>query len=237
MISPSPNGTISFSSHLTRILIAFGFVAMAALAWAAPAQAQQADLVIAKHTDTPDPGPAGGVFTYTITIENNGPDPANGINLTNTLPPGSTFVSATCGSAPVSGVLSCALGILNPQKSTDITVRVILPTAGVWTNSLNVTSSTPDPNSGNNNDQEQTTAQSAANMTLTVADAPDPIAAGGPYTYTVTARNNGPNGLGATDTQTIAFTVPTGACITAAPTGTGWSCTATPSGYPRCRVL
>jgi uncharacterized repeat protein (TIGR01451 family) len=71
-------------------------------------------------------------------------------------------------------------------------------------------------------------------MTLTVADAPDPIAAGGPYTYTVTARNNGPNGLGATDTQTIAFTVPTGACITAAPTGTGWSCTATPSGYPRC---
>ena len=64
----------------------------AALAIAAnPASAQSADLVV-NQADSPDPGPAGGVFTYTIRVDNNGPDAAVGVNFADTLPPGSTFV-------------------------------------------------------------------------------------------------------------------------------------------------
>ena len=40
---------------------------------ATAAQAQLADLVV-NQADSPDPGPAGGVFTYTIRIDNNGPN-------------------------------------------------------------------------------------------------------------------------------------------------------------------
>ncbi len=67
-------------------------------------------------------------------------------------------------------------------------------------------------------------------MRLTVVDAPDPIAAGGAYSYTLTATNLGPT---AAASQTIAFTVPTGACITAVPTGTNWACVPN-TGYPLC---
>ena len=72
-----------------RIAAAFAFAAFAAVG--TPAFAQQADLVV-NQADNPDPGPAGGVFTYTIRVDNNGPDTAIGVNFADTLPPGSTFV-------------------------------------------------------------------------------------------------------------------------------------------------
>jgi len=58
------------------LLLANGLVAGAALA-------QSADLVV-NHADSPDPGPAGGIFTYTLRIDNNGPNGAVGVTLTDT---------------------------------------------------------------------------------------------------------------------------------------------------------
>jgi len=203
-------------------------------AFALPAHAQFADLVV-NQADSPDPGPAGGVFTYTIRVDNNGPNPAIGVAFADILPPGSTYVGAgatqgACG-APVGGVLSCALGDLAFLANATVTVQVILPGAGVFTNTASATATTLDPNSANNlNVTEDTTAQNASDMTLTVTDAPDPVAAGANYSYTLTPRNNGP---AAAASQTIAFTVPAGACVRSVPSGTGWSC-APGSGYPRC---
>ncbi len=215
-----------------RIAAAFAFAALAAIG--TPALAQQADLVV-NQADSPDPGPAGGVFTYTIRVDNNGPDTATGISFADTLPPGSTFVSAsatqgTCN-PPASGVVTCALGTLTFLANATVTIQVILPTPAVWTNVVTATSAVTDPNPSNNvNVSEDTTAQSASDMRLTVVDAPDPIAAGGAYSYTLTATNLGPT---AAASQTIAFTVPTGACITAVPTGTNWACVPS-TGYPLC---
>lgn len=56
------------------------------------AQAQTADIVV-NHSDAPDPGPAGGTFTYTIRLDNNGPNNATNVHFSDTLPLGSTFVS------------------------------------------------------------------------------------------------------------------------------------------------
>ncbi len=215
------------------MMIGIGTVAALSLA-AAPASAQVADLVV-NQADSPDPGPAGGVFTYTIRVDNNGPNASIGITFTDTLPPGSIYVGAAttqgaCG-APVAGVMTCALGDLAFLANATVTLQVILPTAGVFTNTASATSTTPDPNTSNNlNVTEDTTAQNASDMTLTVVDAPDPVAAGGAYTYAVTAINNGP---ATAASQTITFSIPTGACITAQPSGTGWSCTPS-AGYPRC---
>jgi uncharacterized repeat protein (TIGR01451 family) len=223
------------ATRTRRMIRAFSLAFLALFAqWAVPALAQTADLVI-NQSDSPDPGPAGGVFTYTVRIDNNGPNAATGIVLTDTLPSGSTFVSSTptqgtCN-PPAGGVVVCNLGGLAFLASATVTIKVILPTAGVYTNTATSTSTTSDPNLGNNvNVAENTTAQNASNMTLTVVDAPDPVAAGAAYSYTVTAINNGP---AAAASQTLAFTVPTGACITSIPTGTGWVCTPA-AGYPLC---
>jgi len=231
-----------FASCLARIRAAlsrpahvFAAALLASFAFAAsPALAQSADLVV-NQADSPDPGPAGGVFTYTIRIDNNGPDGAVGVNFSDTLPPGSTFVSAstTQGScpAPVGGVLTCSIGNLAFLANATVTLEVILPTAAVYTNTATATSSTTDPNPANNiNVTEDTTAVNASNMTLTVTDSPDPVAAGANYSYTVTATNHGP---APATSQTVSFPVPTGACIRSAPTGTGWSCTPS-TGYPLC---
>ncbi len=226
----------STRSYAAKIL-ATAFLAGLAFA-APPALAQLADLVV-NQADSPDPGPAGGVFTYTIRIDNNGPNAAIGVNFSDTLPPGSTFVnaSATQGSctAPVGGVLTCALGDLAYLANATVTLQVVLPTAGVYTNTATATSTTTDPNTSNNiNVTEDTTAVNASDMTLVVVDSPDPVAAGANFSYTVTAVNSGP----ATATsQTISFPVPSGACIRSVPTGTGWSCTPSSSpssNYPLC---
>ncbi len=222
-------------ANLRKLVVALGLAVITGLMLgAAPVAAQVADLVV-NQSDTPDPGPAGGVFTYTLRVDNNGPNASIGITLTDTLPPGAVFVGVnttqgTC-SAPVAGVMSCSLGDLAFLGQATVTLQVILPTPGVFTNTASATATTPDPNTANNlNISEDTTAQNASDMTLTVVDSPDPVAAGGAYSYAVTVINNGPANAAS---QTIAFSIPAGACVTALPSGSGWSCA--PAGsYPRC---
>ncbi len=232
-----PNGPVRAADRSCALRRAAAIAAFLLAASPLAAFAQSADLVI-NQADNPPVGPAGGVFTYTVRVDNNGPDGATGVTLSNTIPPGSTYVGVTptqgsCSQA--AGVVSCTLGNLAFLAQATVTIQVILPTPGVWTNSASTTSAVSDPNLTNNASVEDTTAQNASNMAVTATDGPDPVAAGAAYSYTVTATNNGPTGLGATDTQTIWFVVPVGSCVTSAPTGTGWSCTVSPpAGYPVC---
>src|SRR5207244_3251351 len=54
-----------------------------------------ADLAVTK-TESPTPTVfAGDNITYTITLTNNGPNAAQGVTLSDTVPPNTTFVSAT----------------------------------------------------------------------------------------------------------------------------------------------
>ena len=54
---------------------------------------ETADLAVTKN-DAPDPVTAGQNLVYTVTVANNGPDDAQTVTLTDTLPTGTTFVSA-----------------------------------------------------------------------------------------------------------------------------------------------
>ena len=204
-----------------------------------------ADIVL-NHSDNPDPGPAGGVFTYTLRIDNNGPGLATAVALANTLPPGSQFVSATttagsCTTPPVGsdGTVSCTLGDIPftfPTTSFQtVTIRVILPAAGVWTNTATATTTATDPNPGNNtNSTQPTTVLAAADMSITATPSAATVTAGAPYSYSVVTTNNGPDALASDATQRISFTIPAGATVTAAPSGTGWTCSIAPAGaYPR----
>ncbi|WP_241777081.1 IPTL-CTERM sorting domain-containing protein [Acidovorax sp. Root275] len=210
----------------------FRWLLLAGGLFAGAAMAQSADLVV-NHADSPDPGPAGGIFTYTLRIDNNGPNGATGVTLVDTLPAGSTFIdvnttAGTCNQA--GGTVNCALGNIAFNTNQTVTIRVRLPSAGVWTNTATASSATSDPNTSNNvNSVQDTTATQAADLALVATPSAANVVAGQAYSYALQAANNGPNA--ADGSQRITFTVPSGASITAAPSGSGWSCTPS-SGYP-----
>jgi uncharacterized repeat protein (TIGR01451 family) len=121
----------------------------------------EADLEITK-SDNPDPIPAGTLLTYTFTVTNLGPSDASGIVVTDTLPPGVTYVdeasSDRCDET-ASGVITCDASdlVAGQSRSFSITVFVELFTKGTIINRAVVSGDQTDPEGDNNSDTESTT--------------------------------------------------------------------------------
>jgi uncharacterized repeat protein (TIGR01451 family) len=124
-----------------------------------PLAEEQADLEISK-VDSPDPVTVGDNLTYTITVINLGPDAATNVVVTDTLPSGVTFVSASSGCVHSAGVVTCNLGDIPAGGSVTITIVVTVTAPGTISNTATVTSDTLDPNTANNSDAEPTEVQS-----------------------------------------------------------------------------
>ncbi|RMF51195.1 MAG: DUF11 domain-containing protein, partial [Anaerolineae bacterium] len=124
-----------------------------------------ADLVVTK-TDSPDPAYLGTI-TYTIRLENQGPDNALSPVLTDTLPAGMTFgsVQATSGfnCAHNSGVVTCSQAVLNNGATLTVTLTAVPASAGTYTNTVTAAldSSQLDPDTGNNTATAVTTVARA----------------------------------------------------------------------------
>jgi large repetitive protein len=111
-----------------------------------------ADLSIAKTTSATQAA-TGSTITYTITVTNGGPSPAANVAVTDTLPAGLQFVSATPSQGSCSGTttVTCALGTINNGANATITLAALVTaTGGTIANTANVTTGTSDPASGNN---------------------------------------------------------------------------------------
>jgi uncharacterized repeat protein (TIGR01451 family) len=129
--------------------------------WTGPGPAPwegEADLSIAK-SDSRDPVPTGRTLTYRLTVTNNGLDAAFNVLVTDTLPPGVDFVSATpsqgsCGR--FGGVISCSLAGMVVGATATVDVVVTPRSAGLITNTASVSASTGDPVGGNNTATETT---------------------------------------------------------------------------------
>ncbi len=89
-------------------------------------------------------------LTYSITVSNAGPDAASSMVVTDSLPEGVTFVSATGGGVNNSGVVTWSLGTLASNATASVTVTVTAPVSGSLTNTASVGSDAPDPNPANN---------------------------------------------------------------------------------------
>jgi len=77
--------------------------------------------------------PATSNLVYTISVTNFGPSSASGVVVTDTLPLGVTFVSATGGGVNTSGVVSWSLGTLASGQVSNLTVTVAAPASGSLT--------------------------------------------------------------------------------------------------------
>ena len=166
--------------------------------------AKQADLAITK-TDSPDPVTVGGTLTYTITVTNNGPNKATSATVSDTLPAGTTLVSATASQGACSGTTTvmCSLGAINAAASATVTIIVLVTSSAssTLTNTATVSGAPTDPNTENNSDTETTTVSGSADLVVTKTDSPDPVTAGEDITYTIVVTNNGPS-----DAQNVTLT-------------------------------
>jgi uncharacterized repeat protein (TIGR01451 family) len=122
------------------------------------------DLSIAK-TDSPDPVTAGQNLTYTITVTNpnaTGGGDASNVVVTDTLPAGVDFVSATGGTCSHNGsTVTCNLGQVNAATTATVTIVVKTKKEGTLTNTASV-SSPEDAILANNSATAQTTVVKAA---------------------------------------------------------------------------
>ncbi|WP_457668343.1 isopeptide-forming domain-containing fimbrial protein [Thiolapillus sp.] len=188
-----------------------------------------ADLRITK-TDDIDPVGAGATVTYTLQVFNDGPSDAVGVVVTDTLPAGMTFVASSgCDNDP-SGVPGCNLGNMAAGTSKSYTVQATVDqgTTGTLTNTASVSSSTPDPNTGNNTATEPTTVGLAADLRITKTDNVDPVNAGDQVVYSIQVTNDGPSNAVAV---TVADTLPAGMTLVST---TG--CSNDPNAVPDCSL-
>lgn len=143
-----------------------------------PGSTGSADLAVS-ITDLPDPvvcsGPGCGgaaATTYTVRVENLGPDEALGVLVTDTLPAGTSYVEAfwpiDASCVPAAGVLSCVIPAIQPGDAVEVQVVVTPPPgAGFFTNAASAAGLTNDAYQANNQAVESTWAGIAANR-LTV---------------------------------------------------------------------
>jgi uncharacterized repeat protein (TIGR01451 family) len=152
----------------------------------------EADLSVAM-SDNPDPATVGEPLTYTVEVANAGPDDATGISVSDQLPAGLAFRSASEGCAEAAGTVTCDVGTLGAGSSKQLTIEVSPTSAGAVTNAVRVVGTEVDPQPGNNTAAQETQVQPRrADLSVTLADAPDPVIVGNEITFTLAVANAGP---------------------------------------------
>ncbi|OYN96869.1 hypothetical protein CGZ96_11275 [Enemella evansiae] len=198
--------------------------------------APAADLAISK-TSTPATQTAGSNVTYNVTVTNNGPSTAQGVQFVDTLPAGVSYVS----SAPPSGTtcsvsgrtVTCTIGSLanGASVTVPITTTIAPATTAAQVNTATVSSTTSDYNTANDTATAQTTVTTSADLSLAKTASPTTVAPGNNVTYTLTARNAGPSVATAVN---ITDVLPSGMSFVSA-TAPGATCTES-NGTVTCRA-
>ena len=121
------------------------------------------DLLVVK-ADDPDPVRQGQSLTFSLTVASRGTDAATGVRLTDTLPAGVTFASASPSQGSCSelgGVVTCELGNMAGGAFAAVEIVVTPNEPGVVTNRAEITSEQTDTHPTNNVDTEDTTVLAA----------------------------------------------------------------------------
>ena len=126
------------------------------------------DLILSM-SDQPGPALVGNPVVYLISVTNLGPSIVNNVLLTNRLPAGATFVTATnsLGTFSHSGAaIIFNLGTFFVGSHAVCSVVVLPPSTGILTNSASVSGTDPDPDRSNNSATLQTDVQGPFGINL-----------------------------------------------------------------------
>jgi uncharacterized repeat protein (TIGR01451 family) len=171
----------------------------------------------------------GATLTYSVVVTNNGTYSVTA-TVTDTIPAGLTGATWTCAAsagsscaaASGSGNISTSATLEAGDTATYTVTATVTASSGSIANTATVappawlTDATPANNSATDTD----TVVAAADLQITKAAATG-FAVGNNASYTLTARNNGPQS--AAGTITVSDTLPSGLTYVSA-AGTGWAC-------------
>lgn len=220
----------------------FAAVLLVGLLFSAAPAAAQTDLAVTVDTAAPSPIAPLGQITYTVTVINNGPRTANVPSVTMNTPAGTTYASAaltnntgggtwnlTNPGVGNTGAIKFTRSANMPNGSTASFTFTVQLTAGAVSpiaQSVTISSTTADTNNANNTATSSVTIQTP-NVSVTSADAPDPVDAGGNITYTQAVKNS------STTTPAINLTfnenVPANTTYQSITIPTGWTCPTLPT--------
>lgn len=159
---------------------------------------------------SPNPVSVSNNVTYTITVTNHGPSSASGIVISNAMPSGATFVSASGSYTTNAGGVVFDIGALAKDASSTVTLVLRLNSTGSAVNSTIASAVEADPNSGNNSVDTVTVVNAAiSDMAVSVVGSVNPAPLFGTLTYTVTVTNGGPaaaTGVSLTNTLPLGMT-------------------------------
>jgi uncharacterized repeat protein (TIGR01451 family) len=133
-----------------------------------------ADMAVTQ-TASVSPAVAGQNLTYTLAITNIGSAVASGVTVTDVLPAGVTFVSASPGATNEGGTVVASPGTVINGSGTNILITVEPTVAGLITNVVSVATTGTDSNPANNSASLVTTVDAI------------PVITAGPTNFTVVA--------------------------------------------------
>jgi uncharacterized repeat protein (TIGR01451 family) len=160
----------------------------------------RADLAVTTQVSSP-PIIVGNSVTLTETVTNNGPNPAVGVILTDSLPVSlvNAQVAPSVGTANLdnNNVLTAILGTLAVGQSASVTITATASNQGPLIDAPGASSTTFDANYGNNQAVQTINVLPAsagpnADLAITEVASPGLATLGGNLTYVVTVTNNGP---------------------------------------------
>jgi len=178
-----------------------------------------ADVAISKQalesdgtTPVTTPLAVGNTFIYALTVTNHGPDAADVVTVTDTLPTGLTLAAAAPGCTPGAGsggTITCTLGTVPSGNTVAINLHVTVGAAAsntAPTNTATVSSTTVDPDPTDNSASATVGVGQVANLSIAKSADPQTANVGDDVTFTFTVTNSssvgendgGPVGLGTT---------------------------------------
>jgi uncharacterized repeat protein (TIGR01451 family) len=165
-----------------------------------------ADLEIDKTTS--GPVVPGEEATYELLVTNRGPSTATNEVVSDPLPSGLSFVSASPGCSEAGGTVTCSIASLAANTSTTFTVTARAAASAECedlANTATVSGNTSDPDMSNNTSTVRN-CERRADRSLTKDPSSAQVASGGQVMYTLVVRNNGPS-----DDSNVMVTDPTSA--------------------------
>jgi uncharacterized repeat protein (TIGR01451 family) len=179
---------------------------------------QQADLAVTKTVSNASPN-VGDTITFTVTLQNAGPNSATNVTVTDVLPAGLTFVSATPSQGTyTTGTGAWTVGTVTTVTPPTLTIQATVVSPGARTNTASVSNSDQfDPNTANNSASATETPQQA-DLAATKTPSTATPGVGTNFTWTVTLSNAGPD---AATNVTVQDALPAGVTFVSSATSQG----------------
>ncbi|MFV8358352.1 DUF11 domain-containing protein, partial [Flavobacterium sp. XS1P32] len=152
-----------------------------------PVPVPQSNVGITKTVNNATPS-VGSDVIFTLTATNAGPSSATGVNVTDVLPAGYTFVSSTTATGTyTAGTGIWSIGTLANAGSITLTITATVNATGSYANTATIAANEADPTPGNNT---STSTPSAVDVIDAVNDGPATVASATTPTVILNVTDN-----------------------------------------------